>query len=110
MSFFTKTVRITAVLLVFLAIPANAQTFLCTPEVAGQLSCQASRQCECRFFTENKMKGTPAGYRWDCNILRGRCGPEIPATIHPDYGPLPTAVSLDRDTTVIQQDQSVNRL
>lgn len=108
MPFLSNSTRIAIVALALLSPSAGAQTFLCTPEVAGQLSCQASRQCECRFFTENKMKGTPAGYRWGCNILRGRCGPEIPATIHPYYGPLPNAVSLDRETTVIQQDQTSN--
>ena len=98
MSFLSNSTRIAIVALALLSNPAGAQTFLCTPEVAGQLSCQASRQCECRFFTENKMKGTPAGYRWDCNILRGRCGPEIPATIpiHPYYGPLPNPTSATR--------------
>ena len=90
--------RFAAVALALFASPLAAQIFLCTAEVAGQLSCQASRQCECRFFNENKMKGTPAGYRWDCNILRGGCGPEVPATIHPYYEPLPAAVSLDRET------------
>ena len=51
---------------------AQAQAFQCTQAVAGQLSEQAGVQCECRFFHASAMAGTPAGYRWDCGILRPR--------------------------------------
>ncbi len=51
---------------------ARAQAFLCTEAVAGQLSEQAGVQCECKFFHASAMAGTPAGYRWDCGILRPR--------------------------------------
>ncbi|MFQ5973838.1 MAG: hypothetical protein ACE5Q3_16045 [Alphaproteobacteria bacterium] len=80
---------------------AHAQAFQCTPETAGQLSAQANVRCECRFFHENRMEGTPAGYRWDCGILRSTMNFRVPATLNPFLGPVPAAVSLDR--TVIQQ-------
>jgi hypothetical protein len=47
------------------------------------------------------MEGTPAGYRWDCGILRPTMNLRVPATLNPFLGPVPAAVSLDR--TVIQQ-------
>ncbi len=64
-----RSAAIAGVAMVLAATTVGAQTFLCNPEVAGQLSYQASRRCECRFFAESKAHGTPSGYRWDCNIL-----------------------------------------
>ena len=60
---------------------AQAQAFQCTQAVAGQLSEQAGVQCECRFFHASAMAGTPAGYRWDCGILRPRV--RTPVVLHP---------------------------
>ena len=76
--------------------PGGTQTFACDASSAGQLSVQANVQCACRFFTASEMRGTPAGYRWDCGILRARTNHEVPATANPYPYPLPSALSLDR--------------
>ncbi len=78
------------------ATPSRGQTFACSEATAGQLSVQAEVQCECRFFTASGLAGTPAGYRWDCGILRARMNQEVPATANPYPYPLPYALSLDR--------------
>lgn len=71
------------------------ETFACNASSAGQLSVQANVQCACRSFTASEMRGTPAGYRWDCGILRARTNHEVPATANPYPYPLPPALSLD---------------
>jgi hypothetical protein len=76
--------------------PGHGQTFSCSEATAGQLSVQADVQCECRFFTASGLAGTPAGYRWDCGILRARMNQDVPATANPYPYPLPYALSLDR--------------
>ena len=63
----------------------HAQTFQCTEAVAGQLSEQANVACECRFFHASAMAGTPAGYRWDCGILRPRVRLPVFTTFHGYY-------------------------
>ena len=49
------------------------------------------------------MTAQPAGFRWDCGVLRPSCGDgtAVPATIDPFLGPLPSALSLDRSQTII---------
>jgi hypothetical protein len=85
-----------AVLGAVLLLPpsGSAQTFACTSETAGQLSVQANVQCACRFF-EAALRGTDAGYRWDCGILRARINHEVPATANPYPYPLPPALSVE---------------
>lgn len=78
------------------ASPGRAQTFVCLAETAGQLSVQGNVQCECRGFTASRLRGTPAGYRWDCGILRARTNDEVPATSNPYPYPLPEALSIER--------------
>jgi hypothetical protein len=75
--------------------PGRAQTFACSPETAGQLSVQAYVQCECRWFVASGLSGTPAGYRWDCGILRARTNHEVPETANPYPYPLPPALSIE---------------
>lgn len=98
---------VVAVLAVFVSLshgaPSLGQTFVCTQRTAGQLSVQAEVQCACRFEPASRMAGTPAGYRWDCGILRARMNQDVPATSNPYPYPLPTALSLDR--TIVQQRQ-----
>ena len=84
--------------------PSLGQAFACTQRNAGQLSVQAKVQCECRFVPASRMAGTPAGYRWDCGILRARMNQDVPATSNPYPYSLPTALSLDR--TIVQQGQA----
>ena len=76
--------------------PGRAQAFACTAETAGQLSVQASVQCECRWFAASGLRRVPpAGYRWDCGILRARANHEVPATANPYPYPLPEALSVE---------------
>jgi hypothetical protein len=75
--------------------PGRAQAFACTADTAGQLSVQASVQCECRWFAANGLRRAPAGYRWDCGILRARANHEVPATANPYLYPLPEALSVE---------------
>ena len=76
--------------------PACSQTFACATNTAGQLSLQANVQCACRWFAASALHGAPAGYRWDCGILRARTNHEVPATANPYPYRLPAALSLDR--------------
>jgi hypothetical protein len=78
------------------ASPGGAQTFACAPATAGQLSVQGNVQCECRGFAASRLRGTPAGHRWDCSILRARTNDEVPATANPYPYPLPEALSIER--------------
>jgi hypothetical protein len=73
-----------------------AQTFACAAGTAGQLSVQGNVQCECRWFPASRLRGTPAGHRWDCGILRARTNDEVPATANPYPYPLPEALSIER--------------
>jgi hypothetical protein len=69
--------------------------FACDAGTAGQLSVQANVQCGCRWFAASDMRGTPAGYRWDCGILRARTNHEVPESANPYAYPLPEALSLE---------------
>ena len=42
--------------------------------------------------------GTPDGFRWDCGILRPKCGEAADAPANPNEfnGPYPLAVGIDR--------------
>jgi hypothetical protein len=75
---------------------SGAETVVCSATTAGQQSVQANIQCECRFFPASGLRGTPAGHRWDCGILRARNNQDVPATANPYPYPLPAALSLDR--------------
>jgi hypothetical protein len=79
-----------------LAAPGRTQTFACAADTAGQLSVQANVQCACRWFAASGLRATPAGYRWDCGILRARTNHEVPATANPYPYPLPAALSVER--------------
>lgn len=76
--------------------PGWAQSFACTASTSGQLSVQANVQCACRYSTASELRATPAGYRWDCGILRARTNHEVPATLNPYLYPLPPALAVDR--------------
>ena len=80
----------------FFASSGQAQTFACADSTAGQLSVQGNVQCECRWFTASRLRGTLAGHRWDCGILRARTNDEVPATSNPYPYPLPEALSIER--------------
>ncbi len=75
--------------------PAWGQTRACRAATAGELSVQADVECECRFFTESRLAGTPTGYRWDCGILRPRLNYAVPVDLNPYPYPLPEGLSLE---------------
>lgn len=77
------------------AAPHESAPFACAAGTAGQISVQGHVQCACRLFPESEMRGTPAGYRWDCGILRARTNHEVPESAAPYPYPLPEALSLD---------------
>lgn len=74
------------------ASPVWSQSFAGSPSTAGQLSVQADVPCACRWFAASDLRASPAGYRWDCGILRARTGYEVPATANPCPYPLPEAL------------------
>jgi hypothetical protein len=76
--------------------PGGAEIDLCSAATVGQLSVQANVQCECRYFPASGLRGTPAGHRWDCGILRARHNQDVPATANPYPYPLPAALALGR--------------
>ena len=68
----------------------------CAATTAGQLSRQAGVRCACRFFPESGLAATPAGYRWDCGILRARLDDDLLVDLNPYPYPLPDALSIER--------------
>ena len=103
-----RAVTLLAVAALF-ASPGRAQTFVCLAEAAGQLSVQGNVQCECRWFAASRLRGTPAGHRWDCGILRARTNDEVPATSNPYPYPLPEALSIERPLILPELEQSPGR-
>lgn len=88
------------------AAQGQAQTFACTQATAGQLSCQAGIACACSFFQASAMEGTPAGWRWDCGVLRPRCAENRPATIG-NYGyAIPDSLSITEQSVGVNVNQS----
>jgi hypothetical protein len=79
-----------------LPAPARGDPPACNAAAAGQLSQQVSVQCACRLFPESRLAGTPAGYRWDCGILRARLNQDVPVDLNPYRYPLPDLFLLDR--------------
>lgn len=82
---------------------AVAETPVCAAASVGTVACFVRRLCACTFARGGGMTGLPSGYRWDCGQLRPGCGDDavVPATIDPYRGPLPSALSLDRNQTII---------
>lgn len=90
---------------------AGAQMPLsCTAATLGATACLAGKLCACTYDRGAIATGIPAGYRWDCGILRPGCGSalEFPATLNPYSGPYPTTVGIDRsrNTLTIEQTNS----
>ena len=104
-----RALALSALLSLTIVAPAGAEDIPeCSAVTAGQLSVQTDVQCECRFFTESFLAGTPAGYRWDCGILRPRRNAPVPVdlNVYP-YG-LPDSLSLEQ-TGIPPQDQESPR-
>jgi hypothetical protein len=68
----------------------------CQAATAGQLSSQAGVRCACRSFPASALAATPAGYRWDCDILRARLDHDLLVDLNPYPYPLPDALSIER--------------
>jgi hypothetical protein len=82
--------------------PARAQQLApCDAPSAEVVACIAGRLCTCRFGRGSAATGLADGFRWDCGILRPRCGGPLPATIDPYRGPLPEALAIERRSTNI---------
>lgn len=92
------------------AAPAQAPAApACSADLAGVQACIAGTLCDCRYDRGGRLSGQPAGWAWDCGVLRPRCGPTgagVPATINPYAGPWPNSVVIDRssESTVITND------
>lgn len=89
--------------------PAAAQSPGCDGASTGLVACIAGRLCACGFARGSAATGLPDGYRWDCGILRPRCGEPVPATLDPYLGPLPEALSIERETnntTIINRNRA----
>lgn len=96
-------VLLTVALAAFPALAAAAQAPSCNQASLGMVACLVSKLCACTYARGGTMTAQPAGYRWDCGVLRPSCGGDtvVPATIDPYLGPLPSALSLDRNQTII---------
>ena len=91
------------------ATPAAAQSPTCADANAGMVACIAGRLCACGLVRGSVATGLPDGFRWDCGILRPRCGEPVPATLDPYLGPLPEALSIERETnntTIINRNRA----
>ncbi len=75
----------------------------CTVDGLDRVACMAGRLCTCRFVRASAATGLPEGFRWDCGILRPRCGAEVPATLGAWQGQLPESLSLDQSRTIVNQ-------
>lgn len=82
---------------------AHPEDVSCTGDAADRVACIASRLCSCRFVPGSPATGVTDGYRWDCGILRPRCGGEVPATVDAWQGSLPEDLSLDQSRTIVKQ-------
>ena len=83
--------------LVLAALPTagpSAQEPVCAAQSAGLVACIAGRLCACGFARGSAATGLSDGFRWDCGILRPRCGPPAPATLDPWQGDLPDALAI----------------
>jgi hypothetical protein len=96
----------TLLALTLIAAPApfaRAQSPSCDAANVGTVACFVSKLCACTFMRGGAMTGATSGYRWDCGVMRPGCGADsmLPATIDPYLGQLPSALSLDRNQTII---------
>jgi hypothetical protein len=111
-AFFAHAAAAFAAAFVFSALasvnPAAAQPPpTCAAGTLGATACLGSKLCACTYDRGGIASGVPAGYRWDCGILRPGCGTPVhpPATLNPYEGPYPEALDIDRShrSVTIQQ-------
>ena len=84
-------------LLAFTATPAaaNEEFPACSQQTEGITHCSGNRNCVCSFMPENKGRGLPARFAWDCGILRPSCGEELDPGSTTYEGPMPSEVIVD---------------
>jgi hypothetical protein len=81
------------------ASPAGAGDMpVCAGQSLGATSCFSGKLCECIYDRGGSVTGIPEGFRWDCGILRPKCGEAADAPANPNEfdGPYPLAVGIDR--------------
>jgi|GEM_PF-2696041 len=54
---------------------AQQGAWVCSAQTVGQQVCQAEGVCRCIYSPGGTMTRDPVGYRWDCNLLYGKCAP-----------------------------------
>lgn len=88
--------------------PRAQERSACVRETLGAAACFGGKLCECVYDRGGRMTGMPAGYRWDCGILRPQCGggAGVPATLNPYTGPYPLSVGIDRSDRSVNVDQN----
>lgn len=89
-----------ALLTLAAALPARVRAEAppaCADGSAGLVACVAGKLCACRLDRGGAVSGLPAGYRWDCGVLRPACGDAAfpPATLDSYPYPLPPGLGLD---------------
>lgn len=78
----------------------------CNRPAMGQVGCIDGRLCKCLYDHGGTVTGVPPGFRWDCSILRPRCGDAAaPPTSVQEYRgqppALPLAVGIDRSNNSV---------
>lgn len=84
---------------------------LCTGQNLGAASCFSGKLCACIHDRGGSVTGTPAGFRWDCGVLRPKCDQAADAPANPNEfkGPYPQAIGIDRSDNSVQIKQRQNR-
>ncbi|HEX6010402.1 MAG TPA: hypothetical protein VFY87_01085 [Geminicoccaceae bacterium] len=75
-----------------------------TPAAAGRVACIAGKLCACGLAPGGQATGLPAGFRWNCGILRPACGGGAPVTVDAWQGGLPDALAIDNSRTIVRQE------
>jgi hypothetical protein len=58
------------------------------------------------FACGESMEGTPAGWRWDCGILRPRCADNRPASVEDWRDAVPDSLSITDQSVTVGQDNT----
>lgn len=92
---------------------ASANDLACDSARAGLIACVAGKLCACRH-DRAVAGGLPAGFRWDCGVLRPACGGPggdgSGVTLDRYAHPLPPGLSLGSQTNVTTVTGDRNRV
>jgi hypothetical protein len=55
------------------ALPAAAQSQICSQATLGTRSCQAENVCKCAYSAGGTMTNQPPGFFWQCDLIYGKC-------------------------------------